>query len=67
MTNHLHAGAHLSKATPLCGATDGMVVGELIPGDCEDCQRIVATCDHADRCCVIHGTHTLPHKGCILR
>lgn len=23
--------------------------------------------DHAERCCREHGTHSNPHKGCILR
>ena len=23
--------------------------------------------DHADRCCREHGTHSTPHRGCILR
>lgn len=23
--------------------------------------------DHAERCCPEHGTHTSPHKGCVLR
>jgi len=25
-----------------------------------------AACDHT-RCCRYHGTHSMPHKGCILR
>jgi hypothetical protein len=24
-------------------------------------------CDHSDSCCGVHGTHTSPHMGCILR
>jgi hypothetical protein len=24
-------------------------------------------CSHAERCCRVHGTHSMPHKGCILR
>lgn len=24
-------------------------------------------CGHDDRCCRVHGTHSMPHKGCILR
>lgn len=23
--------------------------------------------DHAERCCSEHGTHSMPHRGCILR
>lgn len=23
--------------------------------------------DHDERCCREHGTHSMPHKGCILR
>lgn len=26
-----------------------------------------AGCDHDAACCTIHGTHTSPHMGCILR
>lgn len=24
-------------------------------------------CSHIERCCRIHGTHSMPHRGCILR
>ena len=24
-------------------------------------------CDHTNSCCGHHGTHTMPHMGCILR
>lgn len=24
-------------------------------------------CDHTGYCCGLHGTHTTPHRGCILR
>lgn len=24
-------------------------------------------CDHAAACCTIHGHHTMPHMGCVLR
>jgi hypothetical protein len=23
--------------------------------------------DHVSACCVVHGTHSSPHKGCLLR
>lgn len=26
-----------------------------------------AGCDHEAACCTTHGTHTMPHMGCILR
>lgn len=24
-------------------------------------------CNHAMACCTLHGTHTSPHQGCVLR
>lgn len=30
-------------------------------------RREKETCDHAARCCLTHDTHTMPHRGCILR
>lgn len=26
-----------------------------------------AGCDHEVACCLVHSTHTSPHKGCVLR
>lgn len=30
-------------------------------------QEVVVYCNHDRRCCRYHGTHTDPHRGCILR
>lgn len=24
-------------------------------------------CDHEDNCCTLHGTHVMPHRGCMMR
>lgn len=31
----------------------------------DDCPGV--SHDHEARCCTVHGTHTTPHKGCVLR
>lgn len=38
---HLH-DATKSKATPACGAASGVVVGDVVDGDCPDCVIIQA-------------------------
>lgn len=30
-------------------------------------QSIPIPCRHDERCCTVHNTHSMPHKGCILR
>lgn len=25
------------------------------------------SCDHDQHCCTLHGTHSMPHRGCLLR
>lgn len=47
---------------------EGRVGGSLAYYAARDLRRAgLLHVDHEQSCCMVHGTHTMPHKGCILR
>ncbi|WP_336633612.1 MULTISPECIES: hypothetical protein [unclassified Microbacterium] len=42
-------------------------VHEVVSWEIEEAWYVTPEHDHAQRCCRDHGTHAMPHRGCILR
>lgn len=54
-------GPHLILRNVRTGATVEVTSDDLV-----DHYDFIG-CDHDASCCTIHGTHTSPHMGCVLR
>lgn len=42
-------------------------VHEIVGWEIAEAWHVTAEHDHTQRCCTDHATHSMPHRGCILR
>lgn len=54
------------RSIVVSGETDGQY-RDIFPGDFSAEFSDTGEHNHEDYCCDVHHTHTVPHRGCILR